>query len=330
MDEVVGENRVTDYSYDKDYSTSEVIVNIYDIPSPGVNKFMSATGLSGVYHSGMFVYGKELSFVGHPFTFSGVYFSKMVSSYPPATTIRIFSGATPTTTFCSGSSSSEKSVHPSQFWQQIDFHFTSKESINYGRTNVSSDDFDKILLHAGQTQFRGCDYNIVGHNCNDFTSYLLAKLIPDATLPGWINRLARLTRSFTFIGKLMCDKISRGYYILEMLYVVFLGDVEAIQQCLGHECVNISQLHTAINEAVYEKRIPNAIPFYPILNPLACKKVHRFLNITPSITPDEMRSTITLHDVIHQSEKFFRKAWDIYEQMRIQNTQLLSSLEKQS
>jgi hypothetical protein len=51
-----------------------VILHVYSI-SEGVNRFSLMLGL-GLYHTAVEVYGKEHSFVGHPFKFTGIVSSK--------------------------------------------------------------------------------------------------------------------------------------------------------------------------------------------------------------------------------------------------------------
>lgn len=336
---------------------SIVIVNIYDIPSPRFNKFMSATGLSGIYHSAVQVYGKEWTFLGHPFTFSGIYCTPATSSTKCSsdkTSARITSHLSADTNYCStqdihtnanrqtsiqskrdpnanplNSPSAQLQQQSNQQSQQQTFGLNLAEAISFGQTGFLADDVNAIVMSMGLDQFRGCDYNLVHHNCNDFSAYLLRILIPGANLPGWVNRLARITRPFSFVDRLICDKARRGYFILEMLYVAFLGDTEAVRMCVGDdERFKIKHLQAAVEDGVNHGRIPKALPFYPMLNAVAYRKAHNFLNLSPVATSAlNMQRSISINALIDHAETFYENAWKVFEEINRRNERFIKRLQ---
>ncbi|KAI0985549.1 hypothetical protein GJ496_006590 [Pomphorhynchus laevis] len=277
---------------------SLVVVNVYDIPSPKFNRFMSAAGLSGIYHSALQVYGKEWTFVGHPFNFSGI--------------------------LCTNVANNEEDEASTERLDNSCLNLM--DVVIYGDTKYSEEDVELIVLSLGVDRFRGCNYNLVSNNCNHFSECFLKALLSGAVMPKWVNKLARISRPFGFIDKILCDKVRRGHFILELLYIAFLGDVDAIRICIGKDRFKIKHLQTAVEDGVNHGRVPKVVPFYPILSQISCRKIWNLFNLRPFIAPNKLQQNLSVNLLVMYAEHFYENAWTIFKEISERNDNFMEEL----
>eukprot|EP01065_Artemidia_motanka_P029671 TRINITY_DN35760_c0_g1_i1.p1 TRINITY_DN35760_c0_g1~~TRINITY_DN35760_c0_g1_i1.p1 ORF type:complete len:456 (+),score=137.50 TRINITY_DN35760_c0_g1_i1:62-1429(+) len=135
-----------------------VLLNVYNILDAGTNGGLGLLGL-GLHHTGIEVHGKEWSYGG---TLPGM---------DQGDETGVFSIAPRT------------GMPPSHF----------KESLVLGTTRKSADEVDYIVgTLIARGEWRASDYHILQRNCNTFCSHL-AEELGGWTLPGWVNRAAKLS-----------------------------------------------------------------------------------------------------------------------------------------
>lgn len=67
-----------------------------------------------------------------------------------------------------------------------------RKALRLGSTACTVQEFS-ALLDTLRPQFRGDDYHIIGHNCNDFTNELCRRLL-GRTIPNYVNKLAKFAQ----------------------------------------------------------------------------------------------------------------------------------------
>lgn len=76
-------------------------------------------------------------------------------------------------------------------------------SISLGHINMPPSDFRLFIEHMA-SEYHGDTYHLISKNCNHFTSDVAFRLT-GKTIPGWVNRLARLGKQiFQFRNRLLC------------------------------------------------------------------------------------------------------------------------------
>ena len=78
---------------------------------------------------------------------------------------------------------------------------TFSESVYIGETSLTKNAVEKLVKSLGD-DYRGDRYHLLGKNCNHFTAEL-AKELTGVEVPGWINRLASVSGSIPFIGRVL-------------------------------------------------------------------------------------------------------------------------------
>ncbi|KAI1300055.1 PPPDE putative peptidase domain-containing protein [Xylaria venustula] len=131
---------------------TEIVINVYDLMSPGrVSDILWTFGTS-LLHSGVVINGKEYAYGGHDRRgVTGVYWTQPQTE-PPGGTFRT--------------------------------------EILQGFTFATQTEIDSII-HRASLEFDGSAYNILTRNCNHFTSYLCQKLTGRPG-PNWLNRAASI------------------------------------------------------------------------------------------------------------------------------------------
>ncbi|CAK7210496.1 hypothetical protein SCUCBS95973_000803 [Sporothrix curviconia] len=131
---------------------TEVIINVYDLLTPGRWSTMLWHMGTSLLHSGVVINGKEYAYGGHDRRgVTGVYWTKPHTE-PPGGTFRC--------------------------------------EILQGFTLATPEEIDSIIRSASE-EFHGPAYNLLTKNCNHFTAYLCRKLtgLPG---PAWLNRAASI------------------------------------------------------------------------------------------------------------------------------------------
>ncbi|KAJ4296056.1 hypothetical protein N0V88_004758 [Collariella sp. IMI 366227] len=133
-------------------SKTEILINIYDLLSPGrLSSVLWHLGTS-LLHSGVVINGKEYAYGGHDQRgVTGVYWTKPRLD-PPGGTFRC--------------------------------------EYLHGFTLAPPEEIDRIVKEVSQ-EFLGPGYNLLTRNCNHFTSALCEKLTGQAA-PGFLNRAASI------------------------------------------------------------------------------------------------------------------------------------------
>ncbi|GAP82881.1 putative upf0326 protein hag1 [Rosellinia necatrix] len=131
---------------------TEIVINVYDLLSPGrLSSVLWVVGAS-LLHSGVVINGKEYAYGGHDSRgITGVYWTQ------------------PKTEPAGG---------------------TFRTEIVQGVTFATQAEIDAIIRQAS-TEFDGSAYNILTRNCNHFTSYICQKLTGRPG-PAWLNRAASI------------------------------------------------------------------------------------------------------------------------------------------
>ncbi|CAK7216749.1 hypothetical protein SBRCBS47491_002933 [Sporothrix bragantina] len=130
----------------------EVVINVYDLLTPGRWSTMLWHMGTSLLHSGVVINGKEYAYGGHDRRgVTGVYWTKPRTE-PPGGTFRC--------------------------------------EILQGFTLATQEEIDSIIRSASE-EFHGPSYNLLTKNCNHFTAYLCRKLtgLPG---PAWLNRAASI------------------------------------------------------------------------------------------------------------------------------------------
>ncbi|KAI0099032.1 PPPDE putative peptidase domain-containing protein [Nemania sp. FL0031] len=135
---------------------TEIIINVYDLLTPGrLSSFLWTVGTS-LLHSGVVINGKEYAYGGHDRQgVTGVYWTQPRTE-PAGGTFRI--------------------------------------EILQGFTFATQAEIDAIIRQAS-LEFDGSAYNILTRNCNHFTSYLCQRLTGRPG-PAWLNRAASIGVAF--------------------------------------------------------------------------------------------------------------------------------------
>ncbi|KAI0436245.1 PPPDE putative peptidase domain-containing protein [Xylaria telfairii] len=135
---------------------TEIIINVYDLLSPGRLSSLLWTVGTSLLHSGVVINGKEYAYGGHDRRgVTGVYWTQPKNE-PPGGTFRL--------------------------------------EILQGFTFATQVEIDTIIQRAS-AEFDGSAYNILTRNCNHFTSYLCQKLTGRPG-PSWLNRAASIGVAF--------------------------------------------------------------------------------------------------------------------------------------
>ncbi|KAF2970638.1 hypothetical protein GQX73_g2945 [Xylaria multiplex] len=131
---------------------TEIVINVYDLLSPGRLSSVLWTVGTSLLHSGVVINGKEYAYGGHDRRgATGVYWTQPKTE-PPGGTFRT--------------------------------------EILQGFTFATQAEIDSII-HRASLEFDGSAYNILTRNCNHFTSYLCQKLTGRPG-PPWLNRAASI------------------------------------------------------------------------------------------------------------------------------------------
>ncbi|KAI0912543.1 PPPDE putative peptidase domain-containing protein [Ustulina deusta] len=131
---------------------TEIVINVYDLLSPGRLSSVLWTFGTSLLHSGVVINGKEYAYGGHDRRgMTGVYWTQPKTE-PPGGTFRT--------------------------------------EILQGFTFATQAEIDSII-HRASLEFDGSAYNILTRNCNHFTSYICQKLTGRPG-PGWLNRAASI------------------------------------------------------------------------------------------------------------------------------------------
>ncbi|GAW11981.1 hypothetical protein ANO14919_013360 [Xylariales sp. No.14919] len=131
---------------------TEIVINVYDLLSPGRLSSVLWTVGTSLLHSGVVINGKEYAYGGHDRRgVTGVYWTQPKTE-PPGGTFRT--------------------------------------EILQGFTFATQSEIDSIIRRAS-IEFDGSAYSILTRNCNHFTSYLCQKLTGRPG-PGWLNRAANI------------------------------------------------------------------------------------------------------------------------------------------
>ncbi|KAI1358942.1 PPPDE putative peptidase domain-containing protein [Xylaria arbuscula] len=131
---------------------TEIVINVYDLLSPGRLSSVLWTFGTSLLHSGVVINGKEYAYGGHDRPgVTGVYWTQPKTE-PPGGTFRT--------------------------------------EILQGFTFATQAEIDSIIRRAS-IEFDGAAYNILTRNCNHFTSYLCMKLTGRPG-PNWLNRAASI------------------------------------------------------------------------------------------------------------------------------------------
>ncbi|CAK7563017.1 MAG: hypothetical protein SEPTF4163_000874 [Sporothrix epigloea] len=131
---------------------TEVVINVYDLLTPGRWSTMLWHMGTSLLHSGVVIDGKEYAYGGHDRRgVTGVYWTKPRTE-PPGGTFRC--------------------------------------EILQGFALATPEEIDTIIRSASE-EFHGPSYNLLTKNCNHFTAYLCRKLtgLPG---PAWLNRAASI------------------------------------------------------------------------------------------------------------------------------------------
>ncbi|KAI1174667.1 DUF862-domain-containing protein [Nemania sp. FL0916] len=131
---------------------TEIIINVYDLLTPGrLSSFLWTVGTSFL-HSGVVINGKEYAYGGHDRRgVTGVYWTQPRTE-PPGGSFRT--------------------------------------EILQGFTFASQTEIDAIIRQAS-SEFDGSQYSLLTRNCNHFTSYLCQRLTGRPG-PAWLNRAASI------------------------------------------------------------------------------------------------------------------------------------------
>ncbi|RWA06225.1 hypothetical protein EKO27_g8883 [Xylaria grammica] len=131
---------------------TEIVINVYDLLSPGRLSSVLWTVGTSLLHSGVVINGREYAYGGHDRRgVTGVYWTQPKTE-PPGGTFRT--------------------------------------EILQGFTFATQSEIDSIIRRAS-IEFDGSAYSILTRNCNHFTSYLCQKLTGRPG-PGWLNRAANI------------------------------------------------------------------------------------------------------------------------------------------
>jgi len=71
-------------------------------------------------------------------------------------------------------------------------------SITLGQTNMSASEF-RTFIENMASEYHGDTYHLITKNCNHFTEDLSNRLT-GKQIPGWVNRLAKLGKTFLGIS----------------------------------------------------------------------------------------------------------------------------------
>ncbi|KAI7880943.1 DUF862-domain-containing protein [Lichtheimia hyalospora FSU 10163] len=134
----------------------QVFVNVYDMLEPSLLTNVGYALGVGIFHSGVEVAGREYCFGGHEYENLTGVFAVEPKIGPPGVLF--------------------------------------KQSIPMGYIDMSDQEIDQVL-YAVSEDFGGTTYNLLTRNCNHFTQELCLRLT-GKSIPGWINRAARLGAMF--------------------------------------------------------------------------------------------------------------------------------------
>ncbi|KAL7671504.1 hypothetical protein ACOME3_006400 [Neoechinorhynchus agilis] len=143
-------------------SDTIVRIRVYDIAPSRLNRILSNCGAGGIYHSSVTVYGKEWTFLGHPFKFSGIFYQP--DNSPP--TMDTTNATTNRTDTSNGPA------------DRLETGMTLSNVISLGQTNLNTQQVHDVVVSLGQNGgFRGCDYHLVRNNCNHFSQEPMVHVI---------------------------------------------------------------------------------------------------------------------------------------------------------
>jgi hypothetical protein len=74
-----------------------------------------------------------------------------------------------------------------------------RESIPLGHTDKSSSDISKLANEIAEEFKKKGGYNVLQRNCNHFTRALAEKIVPGCSFPGWVNRMAGIGNTFSWL-----------------------------------------------------------------------------------------------------------------------------------
>ncbi|KAG1048204.1 hypothetical protein G6F43_009386 [Rhizopus delemar] len=134
----------------------KITLNVYDILQPG---FLTNVGYVlgiGVYHTGVEIGKKEYCFGGH--------------NYENHTGVFV--------------------VQPKIGPHDVPY----KQSIHMGYSKLSQKEIEKVISELSD-EYMGTSYNLLTRNCNHFSDNL-CKRLTGKSIPGWINRAAKLGAMF--------------------------------------------------------------------------------------------------------------------------------------
>ncbi|KAJ8657554.1 hypothetical protein O0I10_006856 [Lichtheimia ornata] len=134
----------------------QVFVNVYDMLEPSLLTNVGYALGVGIFHSGVEVAGREYCFGGHEYENLTGVFAVEPKIGPPGVLF--------------------------------------KQSIPMGYIDMSDQEIEQVL-YAVSEDFGGTTYNLLTRNCNHFTEDLCSRLT-GKSIPGWINRAARLGAMF--------------------------------------------------------------------------------------------------------------------------------------
>lgn len=138
-------------------------------------------------------------------------------------------------------------------------------SLHLGRTSLTEDGFAE-LLHQMCQEWRGADYQVLGHNCCSFASDLCDRL-GVGPMPPWVNRIARLLHLGQEAGR---EVLSAGQRASKAFRQSALAASQMlVQEALTHKAMEVSaaiasgEVATAF-AAMYRKLVEAAVPREPM------------------------------------------------------------------
>ncbi|CAD5226047.1 unnamed protein product [Bursaphelenchus okinawaensis] len=88
-----------------------------------------------------------------------------------------------------------------QYAEELGENFKFRESIVVGETDLTEKAVEKLVKSWGE-EFRGDRYHLITKNCNHFTANF-ARELTGKDAPGWVNRLANVSNSISFLDKML-------------------------------------------------------------------------------------------------------------------------------